>query len=146
MTRRAPRSESRWRRSVFLSRKIVLAVSIAALIVPAATAYAATNHRYNSGSIEITFNIYNLRTSDSTSGFNSREYNKAFRSPSCYEWRVRYYREDVLQGIVITWQVETICSPTEQGLTTGPRMSYCEELARPAPGNTMTFNCDTTVP
>jgi hypothetical protein len=75
--------------------------------------------------------------------FQMRAYNEAYRSGGCGSgfWEV-HYRAYPGNYEDITWRVESNCSPTSQGQTTGPRESHCIQNAPQVTQGS--YNCDTT--
>jgi hypothetical protein len=123
-----------------MSRRVVVIATVLFFVIPPMLAFGWTRYRYASGTV---YPGVLPRVTASTSGYANRQYNAAYRSPDdCERWRVRYY--DTPSHI--TWQVESDCSPTQQGLTTGPRRAYCEQVYTGTGRRAYAYNCDTTVP
>lgn len=124
-------------------RLVVLMCLLLGIALPsvAAAAITATNYRYAQG--EAGWHEYPYYEWGQTSGFNPRNYNGAYRQGGCEggSWKVRYYNTSGS----ITWQNETLCSPTEIGQTTGDRRAWCAEIGK-RNLSTYAFNCDTTIP
>jgi hypothetical protein len=120
--------------------RLTLVVCVLFLVLPPALAHAWTRYRYASGYTGWCCGYVVAQTS----GYTDRQYNAAYRAdPTCDggQWTVRYY--DSVGNI--TWQARTLCSPTQIGLTTGPRRSYCDEYTKKSLGS-YAYNCDTTIP
>lgn len=81
-----------------------------------------------------------------TSGFLNREYNNVYRAEGCSGgWWRSEYRQSPGNFSDITSANETYCSPTSIGATVGPRQALCYKVSISV-ANTVTYNCDTTVP
>jgi hypothetical protein len=124
-------------------RALAFVISLGVLCLPlvAGAATNATNYRYQQG----TAGWYEPDYWEwgQTSGFNPRNYNGAYRGGGCEggSWKVRYYNTSGS----ITWQNETLCSPTEIGNSTGDRRSWCAETGK-RNLYSYAYNCDTTIP
>ena len=121
--------------------RVLVVTCVLFFAIPPMLAFGWTRLRYAQGTV---YPGIPPRVVAWTSGFASRQYNSAYRSPDiCEAWRVRYYDTPTH----ITWQQDRACSPTSIGLTTGPRQAYCEQLyTGTAPLTVYAFNCDTTQP
>jgi hypothetical protein len=119
---------------------MLLVTCVLFFVIPPMVAFGWTRYRYSYG------NVYpsTLRVTAWTSGYANRQYNAVYRSPDvCEAWRVRYYDTPTH----ITWQKDQACSPTNIGLTTGPRRAECQQIYTGTNPNVVyAYNCDTTLP
>lgn len=134
-------SESRSAPSAGIPWRLIGVVCLLFVLIPPSLAYGWTQYRYGQGSFG-----FEPAVMHQTPGFNDRVYNAVYREHGCNSgWWEVHYRKSPGNFSDITWRVESACSPTEQGLTTGPREAWCKQNTHPlySPG---AYNCDTTVP
>jgi hypothetical protein len=122
--------------------RLVVLVCFLLLVIPPSIAYGWTRYRYAQGTFGVDSQIL-----AHTSGFLDRQYNAAYRAAECGAaavWAVSY-RKSPGNFSDITWLERSNCSPTQIGLTTGPRQAWCQQDGPPF-GGPYAYNCDTTIP
>jgi hypothetical protein len=123
--------------------RIVIVACLLFTLLPPAIAYGWTLRRYASGTVAGSVEWSKMGETDA---FLDREYNRVYRAEDCSSgwWRSEYRQSPGGAGDV-TSANETNCSPTQIGATVGPRQALCYKVSISI-ANTVTYNCDTTVP
>jgi hypothetical protein len=125
------------------AKRLLILACLLFVLLPPALAYGWTRYRYASGTVsgDVEWSLMG-----STSGFLNREYNNVYRAEGCNSgWWRSEYRKSPGNFSDITSANETNCSPTSIGATTGPRQALCYKTSISI-ANTVTYNCDTTIP